>query len=95
MKLGFGFNFKNNGLYINLDKTFFGHGFLKDDLIVLNIDSTYKSSFNITLQSFSLKDSFNLVKQHARLRHITQDKMSKLTTNGLFGPFTKIKVFNM
>ena len=49
MKLRFVFNLKNNGLSIYLDRTFFGHVFLKDDLIMSDIDFAHENAINNTL----------------------------------------------
>lgn len=39
MDLGFNFTFKNYSLSIFLEDTFFGQGYFKDDMIMLDLDS--------------------------------------------------------
>ena len=56
----------------------FGHATLKNDFLVLDLDDCYNSKISSAFVSHS--DSFSdSVKWHARLGHIGQDRMNRLT----------------
>ena len=75
MNLGFFFSFKNNGLSIYLDKTFYGHGYLKDCLFMLDLDFE-SNRYPVLVITFSSSDVMSgSIKWHARLGHIGLERL--------------------
>ena len=89
LELGFSFGFHGRFVDIFLWSTCFGHAFILDDrLFHLDIDcSTYDSSFALLTQN-----DYDEMNWHPRLGHIGQDKMTRLTREGLLGPLTKVNL---
>jgi len=92
MKLGFFFNSRTDGLDIMYGGNVFSHATLKNNVLVLDLDDCYDN--NKTSSAFvSYNDSFSdSVKCHARLGHIDQDRMNRLTKEGLKDRLTKDKL---
>ena len=72
LRLGFRLSFKNNGVQIFCGTTFYGSGFISDGLFVLNICYSNNDS------SSFLTTADNSVTWHARLDHISQERMNIL-----------------
>jgi hypothetical protein len=89
LELGFCFGFHGRSVDIFLGSTCFGHAFISDDrLFHLDIDcSAYDSSFALLTQNDH--DEMNW---HARMGHIGQDRMTRLTREGLLSPLTKVNL---
>ena len=95
--LGFRLAFEGSKVDIFLKTTYYGSGFISDGLMVLDID--YSSSNNVN-ESFSLittNDNAcnNSVRWHARLGHIGQDRINRLTRESLeslLGPLAKVSL---
>lgn len=85
INLGFFFSFKNNVLSIYLDKTFYGHGYLKGGLFMLDLDFESNRCPILVTTSSSSDVMFDLIKWHSRLGHIGQERLSRLTREGLLG----------
>ena len=66
--LGFSFQFKSGHLSIYLDNTFYGNGFILNDFMVLDLDtSSFNASNSISYVASNCDD--NSARWHARLGH--------------------------
>jgi len=66
----------------------FGHAFLLDDFLVLDLDENYYSYKTSSVYVSSVDSSFVSVVWHARLGHIGQDIMTRLAKEGLLDLLT-------
>jgi len=81
MKLRLFFNSLTGGLDLLHGANLFGHATLKKNLLVLDLDYLYNNSSFVFVLYFDFKSEY--VKWYARLRHISQERMSRLAKDGL------------
>ena len=68
----------------------FGHATLRNDFLVLDLDESYNNSHSVFVSHFN--SDLESIKWHARLRHIGQDRMSRLAKEGLLDQLAKVKL---
>ena len=90
VKLGFKIAFKQDCVKVLLDNIVYGYGFLSDGFIVLDIIPINKTTYVFVTGNSSSSSSMNDVKWHARLGHISQDRLKRLAKAGLLGSIYKI-----
>jgi len=90
IKLGFFFNSDTDGLDILYGGNMFGHIKLKNDFLVLDLDDCHNNSSSAFVSPYD--SNFDFVTWHARLRYISQDRMSRLVNEGLLDQVTKVKL---
>jgi hypothetical protein len=72
-----------------LETIYYGSGFISDGFMVLNIDC-YNNDGSVFLLTSSDDVSNSSVVWHARLGHIGQERMARLTREGLIGNLAKV-----
>ena len=89
----FGFSSCSNGLSILYGYNVFGYATLSNDFLVLDLDNCYNNSSSTFVSHFD--SNSKSIKWHARLGHISQDKMRRLAKEGLLDQLTKVKLPRM
>ena len=89
---GYSFLFRDTGLNIYLDDTFFGSGFLVDGFFKLNLDHVCNNRSVALVSSTSsiINDDCDL--WHKRLGHVGQERMARLAREGLLGSLSKVRL---
>jgi hypothetical protein len=91
LQLGFNIAFVGCYVKIQLDNIFYGSGFVLNGFMVLdtnNVSINYDASIYVVQNSSIVNDS-NIITWHARLGHIGQDRLHRLTRAGLLGSLAK------
>jgi len=91
MKLGFQFVSRTDGLDILYGGNFFGHAYLINDFIILDLDENYYSNKMSYVLVSSVDSNFDFMVWHARLGHIRQDRITRLYKEGLLGLLTQVR----
>jgi len=94
LQLGFNIAFVGCCVKIHLDNIFYGFGFVLNGFMVLdtvNVSIDNDASIYVVQNSSTINDS-NIITWHARLGHIGQDRLYRLTRAGLLGSLTKEKL---
>jgi len=94
LQLGFNIAFVGCCVKIHLDNIFYGFGFVLNVFMVLdtvNVSIDNDASIYVVQNSSTINDS-NIITWHARLGHIGQDRLYRLTRAGLLGSLTKEKL---
>ena len=76
-----------------LETTYFGPAFILNGFMILDIDNYVLSNTNYSyysLMTTSRNVCDNVIIGHARLGHIGQERMNRLTRENLLSRFTKI-----
>ena len=89
VKLGFKIVFEQDCVKVLLENIVYGYGFLLEGFIILDTIPINKTTY-VFVTGNSSSSSVNDVKWHARLGHIGQDRLKRLTKIGLLGSIDKI-----
>ena len=89
VKLGFKIVFEQDCVKVLLENIVYGYGFLLEGFIILDTIPINKTTY-VFVTGNSSSSSMNDVKWHARLGHIGQDRLKRLTKIGLLGSIDKI-----
>jgi len=90
MRIRFSFSFRTDGLDLLYNGNLFGHATLKGDFVVLDLDDTYDNTSATFISFFDSNSEY--VKWHARLGHVGQDRMGRVTKEGLLDRLIRIKL---
>jgi hypothetical protein len=91
LQLGFYIVFVGCCVKIYRDNIFYGFGFVLNEFMMLDIVNIFindYSSIYVVLNSNTTNNS-DIITWHARLAHIGQDQLHRLTRGGLLGLLTK------
>jgi hypothetical protein len=78
-----------SGVYIYLGTTYYGCGFISNGFLILDLDySSYDKSFVLLTSS----NNVDLIKWHARLGHVGQERMTRLARENLLGNLIKVSM---
>ena len=88
---GFSFNCSSDGLdFFFYRGNVFGHATLKHDFLLLDLDDRYNNCSSICVAHCDF--NLELIKWHAKLGHIGQERMSRWANEGLLYQLTKVKL---
>lgn len=90
MKLGFFFNSRTDSLDLLHDDNVFGHATLKNDFLVLDLNDCYNNSSSVFVSYFD--SDYDSIRWHARLGHISQDRMNRLAKESMLDRLAKVKI---
>ena len=79
---GYSFLFRDTGVNIFLDDTFFGSGFLVDDFFKLNLDYVCNNRFVALVSSISSIVNVDCDLWHKRLGLVGHERMARLARLG-------------
>jgi len=84
LHLGFDCHFHDTEARLFLETTYLGSSFVRDVLIVMDLDvSSFNPNVSISLSASSNKYENDIDIWHARLGHIGQNRMQRLAKEGL------------
>jgi len=93
LRLGFDWRFHNTEVKLVLETTYFGSGFLRDVLIVMDLDV---GSFSLNVSFFLFASSQNCENDmniwYARLGHIGQNRMQRLAKEALLAHIDQVSL---
>ena len=90
MSLGYTFTFSENKMEVFMHGDFVFCGHLSCGFFRLEVDLDGDQFSSYVSASFSAED--DSLRWHARLGHVDQERMSRLTKEGLLGPLSKISL---